>query len=74
MRYLVKVTRKGQVTIPKPIRDALEIKEGEHVQVTIKEGRVIITKPDAPTPGTSVGPEKYKEIIKELEEARAQWR
>ena len=44
------VTSKGQVTIPKPIRDLLAITTGTAVEFTLDhDGRVILTRAD-PTP------------------------
>ena len=74
MKYLVKVTRRGQVTIPKSIREALEIKEGDLVEVSLEEGRVVLSKPGVPEPGEPVGPEEYERIVEELERVRACWR
>lgn len=44
------LTVKGQVTIPKTIRDALGLKPGTHVDFGVnKEGHVVILKaPEAP--------------------------
>ena len=36
------VTRKGQVTIPKTIRDRLGIKEGEKVFFVVRGGEVVL--------------------------------
>ena len=45
------VTRKGQVTIPKPVRDRLGITPGAAVDFTLApDGRVILTKVGAPPP------------------------
>ncbi len=39
------VTRKGQVTIPKPVRDLLEIKAGSRVDFErAADGRIILVK------------------------------
>jgi len=39
------VTRKGQVTIPKPVRERLNIKPGSMVQFELaSDGRVVLTK------------------------------
>ncbi|MFT3800187.1 MAG: AbrB/MazE/SpoVT family DNA-binding domain-containing protein [Burkholderiaceae bacterium] len=37
------VTDKGQVTIPKAIRDAVGVMPGSQVQFTVEGGRIIIT-------------------------------
>ncbi|MEM0009720.1 AbrB/MazE/SpoVT family DNA-binding domain-containing protein [Thermofilum sp.] len=70
----VKVTRKGQVTIPLPIRKALGIKAGDILAVWEEDGKVILEKIDLPEPGQLVGREAYEELIRELERAREAWR
>jgi AbrB family looped-hinge helix DNA binding protein len=48
------VTSKGQVTIPKPIRDRLGIKPGTKVAFSLdKDGRAFIQAEDAGRPLTS---------------------
>lgn len=43
------ITIKGQVTIPKPIRDALALVPGSRVQFDLDEqGRVVLQRADAP--------------------------
>jgi len=71
---IVKVTRKGQITIPKGIRDTLSIKEGDLLKVEEKDGRIIIEKLGIPEPGKPVGIDEYMKIINELEEVRKTWR
>ncbi|MFB5269575.1 AbrB/MazE/SpoVT family DNA-binding domain-containing protein [Paenibacillus enshidis] len=39
-----RISSKGQVTIPKSIRDALNLSEGDRVAFVQDEGKVIITK------------------------------
>ncbi len=70
----VKVTRKGQVTIPKVFRDRLNISEGDILLVELKEECIIFRKPKLPSPGEPVGMNKYREILEELEEVRRNWR
>jgi AbrB family looped-hinge helix DNA binding protein len=42
-----RVTRKGQVTIPKPVRDRLNIKPGSAVAFELAaDGRVVLVKAD----------------------------
>ncbi len=48
LRHLLTVARKGQITIPAPIRDALHIKEGDTVAVELQGEEVKIT----PVPST----------------------
>ena len=45
------VTAKGQVTIPKPVRDRLGIEPGAAVEFELAEdGRVVLTKVDGKRP------------------------
>jgi AbrB family looped-hinge helix DNA binding protein len=37
-QHLTVVTRKGQITIPVEIRRALDLKEGDKVEVTLEDG------------------------------------
>jgi antitoxin PrlF len=38
------VTSKGQITLPKSVRDALGLKEGDRVLFRILEGRAVLEK------------------------------
>ena len=44
MRELVKVSSKGLLTLPKSIREQLNIKVGDYLDVTIEAGRVVLQK------------------------------
>ncbi len=44
MRDLVKVSSKGLLTLPKSIRDQLNIKVGDYLDVTIEAGKVVLQK------------------------------
>ena len=41
---LAKVTAKGQVTIPREVREVLGIKPGDYVAFLIREGEVVLRK------------------------------
>ena len=43
METLVKVTRNGQITIPAEVRKELGIEEGDYMEVTLKEGVIMIS-------------------------------
>lgn len=44
MDIAAKVTTKGQVTIPKEVRDALGIAEGDHVVFRIEDNRAVVAR------------------------------
>ena len=49
MTYEVKVTRQGQTTIPKPLREKYEIKEGDMIlYVDVGDHMTILTVPKDP--------------------------
>ena len=73
-REILKVTRKGQVTIPKEYRDALNIREGDVICASLEGDRIVLMKLGAPEPGDPVGEEEYERLIKLLEEERRAWR
>lgn len=47
MDAAAKVTSKGQVTVPKAVRDALGIKEGDEIVFRVEENRALLAR----TPG-----------------------
>ena len=38
------LSSKGQITLPKPVRDALGLKEGDRVLFRVLEGRAVLAK------------------------------
>ena len=42
MATLVKVSRSGQITIPAAIRQALNLREGDYVEVSLADDRIIL--------------------------------
>jgi len=42
---VARVDSKGRVTIPKEVRDSLDIKEGSHVEIHTEDGHVVV-KPE----------------------------
>jgi AbrB family looped-hinge helix DNA binding protein len=70
----VRVKRKGQVTIPKEIRNKFGIEEGTILEIRIEDNKIVL-KPLPPLePGNPVGEEEFKKILNELEERRRNWR
>ncbi|OQZ01989.1 MAG: AbrB/MazE/SpoVT family DNA-binding domain-containing protein [Candidatus Brocadia sp.] len=47
MEYILKVSPKGQVTFPKKLREALEVKD--LIEVEIKDRKAIVRKPEPVT-------------------------
>jgi AbrB family looped-hinge helix DNA binding protein len=41
----VKLSRKGQFVIPKEMREALGVKEGEELLITLEGAKVVLTRP-----------------------------
>jgi AbrB family looped-hinge helix DNA binding protein len=65
MRYQTNMTIKGQITVPKDVRDLLGLKPGQKVQIeTDPDGTVRIMKSAPPPPPTK------EEWLKRLQEAR----
>lgn len=44
MDLAAKVTSKGQITIPKGVRDALGIAEGDHIVFRVEQHRAVLAK------------------------------
>lgn len=40
---IIELRKKSQVTIPKEIVDQLNLKEGDHLEISVKNGAVILT-------------------------------
>jgi AbrB family looped-hinge helix DNA binding protein len=70
----VRVKRKGQVTIPIELRSQLGIKEGALLEAKEEEGTIVLR----PTPrikgGRVVGEKEHKQVIRELDRLRMDWR
>ena len=65
------VGERGQVTIPKPVRDRLGLRPGQRVEVTEEAGRVVLEKilddePILRVYGTLKLPKSVDEIIDEM--------
>jgi len=53
-----RVTSKGQVTLPKPLRQSLGIREGDHVEFAVESNRKASVR-RLKTPGSSSGIMKH---------------
>jgi len=65
------VSGKGQVVIPKAVRDALALRPGTKLLVSVDDGRILLKPvPDRPEEGL-YGKYKHAALLSELQEARA---
>ncbi len=58
---ITRVTRKFQITVPKKVREALSIKEGDYLAAIISGDEIILKKIEMPS---------WEEIFKEGEKSR----
>jgi AbrB family looped-hinge helix DNA binding protein len=72
---IVRVKRKGQVTIPVKLRRRFEIEEGDILTIDAKDSETMVMRlRRTPEPGRPVGSEQQKKILKDLEKLRKNWR
>jgi AbrB family looped-hinge helix DNA binding protein len=69
-RKSMKITKKGQVTIPKKFRDALTVEDGDVLYASLEGEKVIFSRPGIPQPGEPVGARSYQNLLKALERAK----
>ena len=74
----VRLGRKGQMVLPKEVRDSLGLKEGDRLIVSVEGGQVILSAPEryaADTKGILRGTwgQNEEEIKGYLEEERGSW-
>ena len=81
MDVRAKMTSKGQVTIPKTVRDALDLHEGDELLFRVEDSRAVVAKsPDfismagsVPVPTSKRGT-AWDEVLRETRRARAERR
>ena len=72
------MTSKGQVTIPKTVRDALELREGDEVLFRVERSRAVIAKTPSllelagsvPVPAGKRGT-AWDEVLRQTRQSRA---
>ncbi len=70
----IRVSRKGQVTIPIELRSKLGIDEGAILEIKEEEGTIMLKLTPHLKAGKPVGEEEYRKINSELDEGRRYWR
>ncbi len=75
----VRLSRKGQFVIPKKMRDALGVREGDELLVVLDDGRIVVTTPKEharATRGALKGTwgRSRREIDRYVERERRSWR
>ncbi len=70
----IRVSRKGQVTIPIELRSKLGIDEGAILEIKEEEGTIMLKLTPHLKAGKPVDEEEYRKIISELDEGRRYWR
>ncbi|MFQ6074628.1 MAG: AbrB/MazE/SpoVT family DNA-binding domain-containing protein [Candidatus Bathyarchaeia archaeon] len=65
---VVTVTRNSQITIPKKVREALGIGEGDRVTVRVEGGRAVLEKVEEAVWSDCTGflPEDFDDVLKKL--------
>lgn len=79
MDVRAKITSKGQVTIPKSVRDALDLHEGDELLFRVEDSRAVVAKtPDfislagsVPVPVSKRGT-PWDDVLRETRRARAE--
>lgn len=71
---LVRVKRKGQVTIPSEIREEFGLEEGSMLRVQMEKDGILLQMVQPPSAGKVVGREEYDNVMAELDELRRNWR
>ena len=72
--YRSKITSKGQITIPKAIRDMLHLLKGDEIVLVPTEKGVILKRETASLRGIWTGELTEKEIHEGIKEIRSKWR
>ena len=78
MDSTARMTSKGQVTIPKAVRDALELREGDEVLFRVERSRAVIAKTPSlldlagsvPVPAGKRGT-AWDEVLRQTRQSRA---
>jgi AbrB family looped-hinge helix DNA binding protein len=67
---LVKIRRAAQITLPRDIREAARLEEGDYLEAEVTEAGAILLRPVS-IAGREPTPEQEAEILAAVDEARA---
>lgn len=78
LNKMVRLSKKGQFVIPKTIREALGVKEGDKLIITFDQGQAIITRPEhyaRSTRGLLKGTwgRTKREVVEYMDKERRSW-
>ena len=71
---IVRVKRKGQVTIPSDLREEFGLEEGSVLRVQREKNGILLEMVRPIEGGKVVGREEYRKVLGELEGQRRNWR
>ena len=71
---IVRVRRKGQVTIPSDLREEFGLREGSVLRVQKEKNGILLGMVKPVEGGKVVGREEYRKVLGELDEIRRKWR
>jgi len=63
---ITKITRNNQITLPAEIRKALNVKEGDYLEIVIENGKAIIRKLERERKRIKLGKKLTSEEIDEI--------
>jgi AbrB family looped-hinge helix DNA binding protein len=72
--FNVKVKHKGQVTIPADLRRKFNLHDGSVLKVEERDNAILLKPVLSLEAGKVVGKEPYKQILRQLENLRKNWR
>jgi AbrB family looped-hinge helix DNA binding protein len=81
MEFASRLSSKGQLTVPKAVRDALELREGDHVVFRVEGKRAVLARTPnlldlagaVPVPAAKRGT-PWREVLRQTRTARAKGR
>jgi AbrB family looped-hinge helix DNA binding protein len=72
MTALVKIHRKGQMTLPSRLRSAIGVAEGDLVEASIQRGRIVLT-PKAVLDRVPENKAQQQQFFKQLRKGAPEW-